>query len=200
MDGKKKDVRGPPTPKFESNHPFIEVELLVRYVSSVVWRKIRNKRILKILLISRFLNNMQNGGEKENNSVFNLVDWLNERQKMAHKTYKGTFFKDTFLLSQKIIEKEDAGRVEDDNEPSNSDESNETLLRKSTRKSLQYQSTLTGRKCIICNEDRYSKGHLIPLINLSLATPEGQYKAEATLKKFAKIIIPNMLMVLNLYY
>ena len=47
---------------------------------------------------------------------------------MAHKTCKGTFFKDTFLLSQKIIEKEDAGRVEDDNEPSNSDESNETLL------------------------------------------------------------------------
>ena len=110
---------------------------------------------------------------------------------MAHKSWKGSFFKDTFLLSQKIIEKEDAGRVEDDNEPSNSDESNETFLRKSTRKSLQYQSILTGRKCIICNEDRYSKGRLIPLINLSLAMPEGQYKAEANLNKFAKLHLKN---------
>ena len=40
MDGKGKDVRVAPTPKFESKpHLFIEVELLVRYISSVVWKK-----------------------------------------------------------------------------------------------------------------------------------------------------------------
>ena len=105
---------------------------------------------------------------------------------MAHKSCKGTFFKESFLQSQKIVVKEENYLFQTTDDVNRTIDHAEAFTRKSSRRSLQYHSLLVERKCIICNKDRYSKGRIVPLQNVSLEK-FGEYKAEQTLRKFANI-------------
>ena len=84
---------------------------------------------------------------------------------MAHKACKGTFFKESFLISK---EKETATVAS----VSNNTDENTTIedttsihsICKSSRKLTQYKSFLDDRNCIICNEIKYEKGRKVPLL------------------------------------
>ena len=80
---------------------------------------------------------------------------------MAHKVYKGTFFKESFLVSK---EKEAATVAS----ASNNTDKNTTIedtssihsIRKSSRKLTQYKSSTDDRNCIIFNDIKYEKENM----------------------------------------
>ena len=77
---------------------------------------------------------------------------------MLHKACKGTFFKESFLISK---EKEAAtvasvSKTTDEN-TTIEDTTNIHSIRKRSRKLTQYKSSLDDRTCIICNEIKYKK-------------------------------------------
>ena len=194
MDGnesvEKDDCKSLPPPKFESKPSVYRgrITCQICFTSCLEKNKTRSK-IEKISDVDIFKEYAQRWKDREHDysKVFDLVDWNNNQQKMAHKSCKGSFFKESYLQSQRTTLENSLDETE--NEAPTSD-SNETCLRKSSRKSLQYQSTQVERKCIICNEDRFIKGRLVPLQNVSLAR-DGRYKAEETLKEFASIHLQN---------
>ena len=123
------------------------------------------------------------------NKVFGFVDWNNTDEKYAQKTYKSTFFKESFLNSPRLTKN---SPNENDTlstpSPSVQTESQPTSVRKSTRQNLLYKSNQIERKCIICNNQRYIKGRLDQLINIALKRAvDGAYVAESTLKEYAEI-------------
>ena len=112
---------------------------------------------------------------------------------MAHKTCKGTFFQESFLISK---EKEAATVAS----VSNNTDENTTIedttsihsIRKSSRKLTQYKSSLDDRNCIICNGIKYEKGIKVPLLSMTLRRHgKENHQAEETLTKFANIHIQN---------
>ena len=110
-------------------------------------------------------------------------------EKYARKSCKSTFFKESFLNSQRLIE-----NLPNENDtlstpsPSVQTESQPTSARKSTRQNLLYKSNQIEQNCIICNNHRYIKGRLDQLINIALERAvDGTYVAESTLKEYAEI-------------
>ena len=80
------------------------------------------------------------------NKVFDFVDWNNTDKKCAHKACKSSFFKESFLNSQRLTEN---SPNENDTlstpSPSVQTESQPTSVRKSTRQNLLYKSNQTER-------------------------------------------------------
>ena len=107
-------------------------------------------------------------------------------KKGTHKAYKGTFFKESFLISK---EKEATTvAIASNSTDENSTKENTTSIhsiRKSSRKLTQFKSSLDGRNCIICNEIKYEKGRRMSLLSI-------------TLKKMGKKIISQNKLGLNL--
>ena len=121
-----------------------------------------------------------------------LVDW-EKGEKMAHKACKGTFFKESFLISR---EKEAATvAIASNNTDENTtveDTSSIRSIRKSSRKLTQYKSSLDDRNCIICNGIKYEKGRKVSLLSMTLRKHGTEnHQAEETLTKLANIHIQN---------
>ena len=93
---------------------------------------------------------------------------IGKKGKKAHKAYKGTFFKESFLISK---EKEAATVAS----VSNNTDKNTTIedtasiysIRKSSRRLTQYKSSLDDRNCAICNEIKYEKGRKVSLLRMT---------------------------------
>ena len=104
MDGKEKDVRVPPTPTPESKPSAYRVGVTceICFVSCLEKNKKRAnyENITDVEVFKQYAERWRER-EHEYNSVFNFVDWKNERQKMAHKSCKGSFFKDTFYCRKR---------------------------------------------------------------------------------------------------
>ena len=78
--------------------------------------------------------------EHDYNRVVGLVDWTSGQEKLAHKSCKGTFFKESYLQSQAVI----TNSVSEETEQSKSETPSieqSSGSRKSSRKSLQYKSS-----------------------------------------------------------
>ena len=124
--------------------------------------------------------------------VHALVDW-EKGGKMAHKACKGTFFKESFLISK---EKEAAtvaslSNNTDENTTTDDTTSIHSIL-KSPRKLTQYKSSLDDRNCIICNGIKYEKGRKVSLLSMTLRKHGNEnHRAEETLTKFENIRIQN---------
>ena len=127
--------------------------------------------------------------------VHALVNWEKggKRGEMAHKACKGTFFKESFLISKN----EEAATVAS---VSNNTDENTTIedttsihsIRKSSRKLTQYKSSLDDRNCIICNGIKYEKGRKVSLLSMTLRKHRKEnHQAEGTLTKFANIHVQN---------
>ena len=112
---------------------------------------------------------------------------------MLHKACKGTFFKESFLISK---EKEAAtvasvSKTTDEN-TTIEDTTNIHSIRKRSRKLTQYKSSLDDRTCIICNEIKYKKGRKVSFLSMTLKKHgKENHPAEETLTKFANIHIQN---------
>ena len=113
---------------------------------------------------------------------------MGKRGKNGASRFKGTFFKESFLISK---EKEAAAVAS----VSNNTDENTTIedttsihsIRKSSRKLTQYKS-LDGRNCIICNEIKYEKGRKVSLLSMTLKKHgKENHQAEEALTKFANI-------------
>ena len=129
--------------------------------------------------------------DHEYNKVFDLIDSSNSNEKYAHKSCKGKFLKESFMTAQPKIGLEPS-ESETCNLHPEKQNINQADQRKSDRKSLSYTSSSFERKCIICNENKYHKGRLLPLCNLSLKEHHSEnYKAEKTLIEFAHIHVDN---------
>ena len=93
--------------------------------------------------------------------VHALADWK-KWEKMAHKVCKGKFFNESFLISK---EKKAATGASASNNTDENTTIEETTsihsIRKSSRKSTQYKSSLDDRNCVICNEIKYEKWSVI---------------------------------------
>ena len=87
---------------------------------------------------------------------------------MAHKVYKGAFFKESFLVSK---EKEAATVAS----ASNNTDKNTTIedtssihsIRKSSRKLTQYKSSPDDRNCIIFNDVKYEKERKVSFFSMT---------------------------------
>ena len=99
--------------------------------------------------------------------------------------------KESYLTSQKTLQT--SCEIPQQNELG-TETQNQTVVnpRRSNRKSLTYSSSNAERKCIIFNENKYHKGRLLPLCNITLKQVDSQiYKAEEKLIKFAHLHIDN---------
>ena len=188
MNGKKASL---PKPKFETR--VIEKDTLycqICFVSCLKKYKGRSKlEKINELASFKFYSKKSKSVDYKFSKVFDFVDWKNTDEKYAHKACKSTFFKESFLNSQRLTENSpnENGTLSTPN-PSVQTESQPTSVRKSTRQNLLYKSNQTERKCIICNNHRYIKGQLDQLINTALKRAvDGTYVAESTLKEYAKI-------------
>ena len=123
------------------------------------------------------------------NKVFGFVDWNKTDEKYAHKACKSTFFKESFLDSQRLTENSpNENNTVAIPSPSVQTESQATSVRKSTRQNLLYKSNQTERKCIICSNHRYIKVQLDQLINIAFKrAADRTYVAESTFKEYAEI-------------
>ena len=82
--------------------------------------------------------------DHEFNKVFSLVDWDSEKDLMAHKSCKGTFMKESFMISQKEISSEPLDQPNTMDSAagcSNENKLEEQDIRRSTRQSCSYIST-----------------------------------------------------------
>ena len=74
---------------------------------------------------------------KNYNKVFGFVDWNNTDEKYAHKSCKSTFFKESFLNSQRSTENSsNKNDTLSTPSPSVQTESQPTSVQKSTRQNL----------------------------------------------------------------
>ena len=129
--------------------------------------------------------------EHDYSYVYKMIDFSNFSDKYAHKQCKGKFLKESYLQSQtkkNITTTPISSSIDIDDQPSTPKETTTDSLRKSNRRSLKYSSTKEEKKCIICNEHKYQKGRLIPLLNLTLQDKSSKsYRAEKTLEEYANI-------------
>ena len=188
MDGENASL---PKPKFETR--VIEKDRLYCQICFASCLKKHNGRskLEKITDLASFKFDSEKLKKVDHkyNKVFAFVDWNNTDEKYAHKAGKSTFFKESFLNSQQLVEN---SPNENDTlstpSPSVQTESKPTSVRNSTRQNLLYKSNETKRKCLICSNHRYTKGRLDQLINIALKRAvDGTYVAQSTLKKYAEI-------------
>ena len=178
-------------PKFETR--VIEKDRLYRetcFVSCSKKHKGRSKsEKITDLASFKFYSGKWKSVDHKYNKVFSFVDWNNTDEKYAHKACKSTFFKESFLNSQRLTEnspnEKDTLSIPS---PSVQTESQPTSVRRSTRQNLLYKSNQIERMCIICNNHRYINRRLDQLINTALKRAvDGTYVAESTLKEYAEI-------------
>ena len=149
-----------------SNQERISCEICLK--SCIKKHKLRSK-LEKIVDIKTFKLFAERWHQKQHeyNKVLNFVDWTNEQEHYAHKSCKGTFFKENFLNTQINIEHNETEEITEINQTENDNSNVEPQLsRRSNRKSLEYKSSQEQRKCIICNFDRFLKGCKVALQNL----------------------------------
>ena len=117
-----------------------------------------------------------------------MIDWESSSQKWAHKACKGQFLKDIYLAGQQRLETPREAHSADI--PAHDDISNEDAEpRRSDRIQLSYSSSWSNdlkKRCIICNENKWAKGRLIPVQTISIIN-----KAQEKLVEYANIHITN---------
>ena len=118
---------------------------------------------------------------------------IGKRGGMSHKACKGTFFKESFLISK---EKEAAtvASVSNNTDENTTIEDSTSIhsIHKSSRKLTQHKSSLDDRNLIICNEIKYGKGRKVSLLSMtSKKHGKENHQAEESLTKFANIHIQN---------
>ena len=96
------------------------------------------------------------------NKVYEAIDWEKKSEFYAHKSCKGLFYKDSFMMSQ--TEKPCCANKVLDFDETNSDtqsvqsakyyHENQVQLRRSTRQQFTYQSIQEESKCNICTQER----------------------------------------------
>ena len=122
------------------------------------------------------------------NKVHAMIDWESSSQKWAHKACKGQFLKDIYLAGQQRLETPREAHSADI--PAHDDISHEDEEpRRSDRIQLSYSSSWSNdlkKRCIICNENKWAKGRLIPVQTISIIN-----KAQEKLVEYANIHITN---------
>ena len=148
-----------------------ESDMLYRLLKKNVKREKLEKNLKKISNIEYFKETALlpwKNCSYEYKMVHALVDW-EKGEKIANKACKGTFFKESFLISK---EKEAATVASVSNSTDeNTNIENTTSIHsicKSSRKLTQYKSSLDDRNCIICNGIKYEKGRKVSLLSMTL--------------------------------
>ena len=140
-----------------SNQERIYCEICLK--SCIKKHKLRSK-LEKIVDIKVFKSFAERWHQKQHeyNKVLNFVDWTTDQEHYAHKSCKGTFFKESFLNTKINIEHNEIEEITEINQTENDNGNVEPQLsRRINRKSLEYKSSQEQRKCIICNTDRFLK-------------------------------------------
>ncbi len=126
------------------------------------------------------------------NTVYKSVNWTDSAQKWAHKACKGCFLKDEFIEYQPPLANipvvSECTPAHLPHEVDDTCESTENV-RRSMRKKLSYTSSWQAdneKKCIICNENKFAKGRLLPVQTINITD-----KAEQTLIEYANIHLEN---------
>ena len=102
---------------------------------------------------------------------------------MVDKTWKGKFFKKSYLFSQP---KEGGGNNYNSNSKSNTIEDAAMPEQWSNWRS----SSMDDIKCVICNEMNYIKGRLVSLLNMTLLKPgDSRHEATKILNEYGKIYL-----------
>ena len=150
------------------------------------------RKFEKLSNCSNFLSFARKWAETDHkfNNVLKMVDWKFTGEKWAHKTCKGKFFKEHFLVSQnqifednKTCESEKCVVASGTENKCNKNENEQG--RRSDRQKYRYESSWQSddkKRCIICNEDKKIKGRLVDVQTIAITE-----KAEKTLKEFAEI-------------
>ena len=122
------------------------------------------------------------------NRVFDQVMWSSVGEHWAHKLCKSQFFRDSHLHANKLSPTE-LTETKPKSPVNACDDSAGELspetFRRSTRNMLTYTSSWQQeehKKCIICNEDKWVKGRLVPIQTISVTD-----KSEKTLIEYANI-------------
>ena len=120
-----------------------------------------------------------------------MVDWdeisSTQRETWAHKSCKGTFFKESYITNLEVQPSEVVMEVNDN---VSIDENMDTPLRVSNRKALSF--TEGKNNCIVCDAVKKERGRVIPTTQITLRDNKDKFhKAEEKLKEFAKIHIEN---------
>ncbi len=130
------------------------------------------------------------------NKVYSNVDWSSTKELNCHKSCRGKFMKESLMILQKEIEQVpmQVDQPGEDQTPGSSDKMEidvpEMTVRRSSRKSCSYVSTKDDKEkvCIICNEQKRSKGRLVPVIDITYKkSADGIHLAEKSLLEFSKL-------------
>ena len=137
--------------------------------------------------------------EHSYNKIYKTMDWKKSGEFYTHKSCKGFFGKDSYMLSQTEIP-QSSTEVQHPTPPStqstdyNDDkEAKQDEFRRSARQKFNYQSSQEESKCIICVTGKKDKhGNIIPVLTMTFReTQDSEHLAEKQLKDFSKIHVDN---------
>ena len=135
------------------------------------------------------------------NKAHEAINWEKKNEFYTHKSCKGLFCKDSFMMSQ--TEKTRCTNEVLDFDDTNSDTQSvqsakyypeyQVQLRRSTRQQFTYQSFQEESKCIICTEvKKDNHGKVIPVQTMTFRSKDDkEHLAEKQLKEFAQIHVEN---------
>ena len=115
----------------------------------------------------------------EYGAIYENIDWLNLEEAWAHKSRKGSFFKETYVTNQPLRINEIHNKPSSSSTVENVSTSPLSLPRKSNRQLLSYiyfiSYYLISYKavCIVCNEKKYNKGREVEVKNYVYERIEG---------------------------
>ena len=100
--------------------------------------------------------------EHAHNKVYEAIDWVKKSEFLAHKSCKGLFCKDSFMMSQtekprctnEVLEFDDTNSDAQSVQSAKYYHENQVQLRRSTRQQFTYQSIQEESKCNICTQER----------------------------------------------
>ena len=161
------NVTPPPSPSYAGKSAVCTGRVLCQICFTGCLKKnVKREKLKKISNIEHFKETALRwkNCSYEFKRVHALVDY-EKGEKMAHKSCKGTFFKENFLISK---EKEAAtvASVSNDTNENTTVEDTTSIhsIRKNSRKLTHHKSSLDDRNCIICNEIKYEKGIKVSLL------------------------------------
>ena len=135
------------------------------------------------------------------NKVYEAIDWEKKNEIYAHKSYKGLFSKDSFMMSQtekaccinEVLDFDDTDSATQSVQSAKYYHKNQVQLRKSTRQKFTYQSFQEESKCIIWTEvKKDNHGKVITMQTMTFRSKDDkEHLAEKQLKEFAQIHVGN---------
>ena len=135
------------------------------------------------------------------NKVHEAIDWEKKSEIYAHKSCKGLFCKDSFMMLQtekacctnEVLDFDDTDSDTQSVQSVKYYHKNQVQLRKSTRQKFTYQSFQEESKCIIWTEvKKDNHGNIITMQTMTFRSKDDkEHLAEKQLKEFAQIHVGN---------